>query len=155
MLALLACSPAAPPLTAEQQAVVAYVKAHAHDPQSYQPVRWGKAEAYTRQDSAEQAQHALFKEVQRVGRKADSAMMLYRKTLKLGGGAEGAAKQYADRMNAARQEKMTIMIQLASITDTAHIGTRLFHAYWLQEKAGAVLDSARFVVYRSGQVVRL
>ncbi|UOQ53056.1 hypothetical protein [Hymenobacter cellulosivorans] len=128
LLALLSCS-TSPSLTIEQQTIEAYVKASANDPSSYEAVRWGKAAAYTRRDSAATAAAVLSARYSATANSPD---------------IEGRAKLIKEA------------IRLENITDTTRIGTQLTHAYRGKNKVGAlVLDSAHFVVYKPGKVVRL
>ncbi|OGX81998.1 hypothetical protein BEN47_05095 [Hymenobacter lapidarius] len=107
-------------------AVASYLKQHANDPASYEAVRWGQPVPYTRKDSAAAAAELLSSEYD-------------------------VLKETEDAERRAQVGNMAI--KLEAITDTTRIGTRLTHAFRAKNKLGAlVLDSAQFVVYRSGQV---
>jgi hypothetical protein len=121
---LAACStPAAETTTPTQAAVTAYVKANAHDPASYAPVRWGKEWAYTRRDSVKRVVSPLIKDIASFNR------------------------------NRSRVDSLQ---HLPAYQDSTRIGTRIPHAYRSNNQSGALtLDSAQFVVYKSGQVTKL
>lgn len=127
LLSLAACSPNDSDPT--HAAVTAYLQQHANDPAIYEAVRWGLPTAFTRRDSAAAAAEALSSQYDRTA-------------------AEGGTPQRAGLLNTA--------IRLEAITDTTRVGTRLTHAFRGRNKLGAtVLDSAQFVVYRTGQVQAL
>lgn len=166
VLSLVACSPSAP-ATVEveapkadptQTAVTAYLKKTLDDPASYQPAHWGKPDVWQQQDAnamradsmqdkVDLSMHYLKLENARATRLADLHLTRAQKST-FDKGFKDAAADVEFFQN--------LQDSLLKANDSTRLGTIVSHAYRAKNKMGALqLDSARFLVYKSGQVQRL
>ncbi|GAA4021017.1 hypothetical protein GCM10022409_00760 [Hymenobacter glaciei] len=131
------------------------MKTKLNDPASYEPVRWGTEKPWRKSDAdlaaAATLEASYRAQVMRAEQGLDS---LRSKAVKRGSKMEDDIKR---RMMAAagKADKLEEIGQrLKESTDTTRVGTVVWHVYRSKNKLGAlVLDSARFVVGKSGTVL--
>jgi hypothetical protein len=153
LLSLAACSPPtpytveadAPKADPTQTAVTAYLKKTLDDPVSYQPAEWGKATPWQQKDAdALAAQDA-----------AEKAEISYEYTKKAARYTTPSGRRLFNENAAEAKHFQQLADSLLHTTDTTRLGQVITHAYRAKNKMGAVvLDSARFLVSKNGQVSR-
>jgi len=154
VLYLAGCT-SSPTATKEQEAISAYIKEHANDPDSYQSVRFGKAEPW-RQHNADKLEADQL--LEKVNRSLDYVNKSTEQTIRMI--RLNASKEQLKPFEARYEENLAEYKQIRAkydslkySTDTTRIGSVLIHAFRGKNKMGAlVLDSAQFVVYKDGKV---
>lgn len=149
-----ACSSSS--LSPPQQAVSDYLKKSLDDPASYAPVRWGAARPWRQRQADSVLAQALYRQWKPNADHAqsfmDSTSALYRLF-----GEDTLAQRQAMRSAQAAAERadklLPDMQRLAKSKALAVVGVCFTHAFRAKNKMGAlVLDSARFIVSKSGEV---
>jgi hypothetical protein len=148
-----ACSPPTPytveqdvpKATPIQTAVTAYLKKTLDDPASYQPAEWGKPRAWQKDD-------ANSIDIDSIKERSNILFDLLKSERR----PRVASQKQFDETAAALKRLQNAQDSLIHTVDTTRIGTLLTHTYRAKNKTGALqLDSARFLVYKNGQVKRL
>jgi hypothetical protein len=136
--------------------VTAYVKKTLQDPASYQPVRWGNEVPLDKKRV-----NYLFNEYQRQYQLAAAVRQrLQRRSYQDSAAHSGFAtlidnqtESYAHILRA--QALNRIINKIVSSPDTTKVGTLLTHVYlYKNHNKTLTLDSAAFVVYKTGSVQR-
>lgn len=156
-----ACHPATSPAEVSaspaQAAVTAYLKKTLDDPASYQPVRWGAATAFQQRevDAARAEEETAELQQQLELARIETAGMA--RLIEIGDVDKAAfnrEKRAADCYTHRADSVNQLVNKLTASTDTTRLGASIWHVFRAKNKLGAlVLDSARFVVKKSGEVV--
>lgn len=155
--ALTGCGPSAPLLSPTQEKVTAYLKKTLDDPASYQSVRWSKQKPFqqkevdvatARDESAEfEQQIALAKIETESMARLNEIDGVDRATFNK---PKKAVAMYVHRAYSVKK----IVDRLEASTDTTRLGESIQHTFRAKNKMGAlVLDSVRFIVRKTGEVV--
>lgn len=159
LLMLLASCTATPTENSTQKAVSDYLRKTLDDPSSYQAVRWSKEESYRQKDALNaQAQQLL----QAAAGHAQLALNNERQVSRLSGmhqslalALSAKAKALSDKYSRESDSLSRAAAVLQQSADTTRIGVGVMHVFRAKNKMGGlVLDSARFIVLKSGAVMR-
>lgn len=149
---------AAAPADTLQQAVAAYVAAHAAAFPGYEPVRWGAPAAYTKMNEAAIKGVVAMQAFDDALTPRNQALANYKASLTRHDAPAKTAAIMAryGKANKHNDSLLVIANSFIGVKDSARLGTQLVHAYRAKNKAGALaLDSATFVVYPGGRVEQL
>jgi hypothetical protein len=126
-----------------RSAVTAFLQKTLDDPASYAPASWGQPKALHQSELNEQ-------EAERLNDRANVMSQLLKaeaRNTSATGQQEFHKTELAAKRIQARQDS------LLHAADTTTVGTAITHTYRAKNKMGALqLDSAHFVVYKSGRV---
>lgn len=149
-----------PPSAADSlhQVVAAYIKANGGAFPGYEPVRWGAPTAYTKMSEAAIKGVVAMRAFDDALTPRNQALADYKASVarhdkpaqvEVIKARYGKANKYNDSL-------LAIANTFIGVKDTTRLGTQIGHAYRAKNAAGAVvLDSATFVVYRTGKVEQL
>jgi hypothetical protein len=137
------------------KAISALLLKNMNDPTSYQPVRWGKPEAWTVSDSI--SAHAfLLKNLlhtNNLATIADSTSLQQYSKLPYAQKYLVGQRVSLPKHRHQRDSLRSALAHLPAATDTTRLGYYITHAFRAKNKLGAlVLDSVEFYVDKAGRV---
>lgn len=153
-----ATAPAQPAANSLQQAVTAYIKAHAANYTGYEPVRWSPPLAYTKASEAAIKGVVAMQLFDNALVPRNQALADYKASLARhdAPAKTEAIKARYGKANKYNDSLLAIANSFGGVRDTTRLGTEIVHFYRTKAKSGImVLDSATFVVYPTGKVEQL
>jgi hypothetical protein len=154
LLALLAgCTAKEPTRTLEQQAIIKYVQHNEADSSRYVPLKFSKPQPFTQLDSVNNEQTAFRAEYERLDERRKDAQKILDQGVALrvpSSEMKRRQQEYQEASDAtiALMERNTALLKR---TTEAAIGQQVIHSW----RVGERVDSAHFVLYKTGKVQRL
>lgn len=140
------------------QAVAVYIQANAGAFPNYEPVRWGRPVPYTRMSEAAIKGVVAMQAFDDALTPRNQALANYKAAVARHeplARVEAIKARYG-KANKHNDSLLVIANSFIGVKDSTRLGTEIVHTYRAKNRSGAVaLDSATFVVYRSGKVEQL
>jgi hypothetical protein len=136
-----------------RSAVTAFLQKSLDDPASYTSARWGTPAPWRQQDADRIAADTLAPAIEKARANADRLADKWATAKAKGHSTVASWHKLLSKADTVYMRLDKRKVVLSRSQDTTRLGTQLTHAYRAKNKMGALqLDSAHFVVYKSGRV---